>query len=266
MVFEGRKKAGEIEIDLKKRVADLGRKPVLAILWVGDNQASAKYIENKKGLGERIGVEVRVERVEAGELEDRLEKLVDDKNIDGVMVQLPVPRMEKDKVDEILKIIPVDKDVDGLSSENLRLIATGEQEFLPATVMAVGKIMDEAIREVGLDIERMKVAVVGSKGMVGKPLVSQLKRFGFEVGEFDLGDGLELGRYDVVISATGQTGLIKKSMVKKGVVAIDVGFPKGDFEAGIDEVASFVTPVPGGVGPMTVVCLFENLVRSVENE
>jgi len=182
------------------------------------------------------------------------------------MVQLPVPGIEKDKARELLEIIPKDKDVDGFSSENLRLIATGEQEFVPATVMAVGKIMDEAIREVGLDIERMKVAVVGSEGMVGKPLIAQLKRFGFEVGEFELGDELSLSEYDVVISATGQAGLIKQSMVKKGVVAIDVGFPKGDFEEGVDKVASFITPVPGGVGPMTVVCLFENLVRSVENE
>lgn len=266
MVFDGRERAAKIEADLKQRVVSLKKRPVLVILWVGDSQASAKYVENKKKLGERIGVEVRVERVETDELEGRLRGLALDKEVDGVMVQLPVPGIEKGKVRELLEMIPVDKDVDGMSGENLRLIATGEQEFLPATVVAVGKIMDEAIREVGLDIERMKVAVVGSEGVVGKPLVSQLRRFGFEVGEFDLNDRLELSEYDVVISATGRPGLIRKSMLKKGVVAIDVGFPAGDFEEGVAEVASFVTPVPGGVGPMTVVCLFDNLLRSVKNE
>lgn len=265
MVFEGKSKASEIEAGLRKRVRRLGRKPVLVILWVGEGEASRKYVEKKREAGERIGAEVWTERVEVDGLEKRLRELSREERVDGLMVQLPVPGVDRGEVRRLLDLIPVDKDVDGLNGENLRLVMIGEEKFLPATVRAVGKIMDQAIGEVGLDIERMRVAVVGSEGAVGKPLTVQLKRFGFEVGEFDLGDKLVLEDYDVVISATGQAGLIRGEMVKEGVVAIDVGYPDGDFEERVREKAGFITPVPGGVGPVTVACLLENLVMAAED-
>ena len=259
MTFEGVSFAKRIESELEKRVLEMGRKPRLVIFWVGDNQSSEKYVAKKKELGERIGIEVVVERVEVAKLESGIRKVVSE--ADGVMVQLPIPGMSRDEAQKVIDLIPIEKDVDGLTGENLKLIATGEQEHLPATVKAVGKIMDEAIRETELDIEKMKVAVVGSRGVVGQPLVSQLKRFGFEIGEFDEGDELKLSDFDVVISATGREGLIKPEMVKDGVVGIDVGFPKGDFDPAVEKKAGFFTPVPGGVGPVTVVCLFENLLQ-----
>ena len=107
----------------------------------------------------------------------------------------------------------------------------------------------------------LKVGVVGSEGQVGKRLVDRFSKLGFEVLGFDVGDDLKaLKKCGVIISATGQAGLIKQEMVKDGVIAIDLGFPVGDFDSSVAEKASFFTPVPGGVGPVTVVSLFENLV------
>lgn len=265
MKFDGKKQAIKIEKDLIERVKGLEKKPVLVILWAGDSEASNRYVEMKQKVGERIGVEVRVDRVIADEMEEKVKKASGDKSVTGVMVQLPVPGVDKKELIKIIDLIPTSKDVDGLTSGNLKAIAMGGQEFLPATVKAVGKIVDEAIKEVEMDIEKMKVAVVGSKGMVGRPLVDQMKRFGFQVGEFDEGDELELSDYDVVVSATGKEGLIKPEMVKVGVIAIDVGFPKGDFDVGIEKKSAFYTPVPGGVGPVTVVCLLENLVTAASS-
>ncbi len=171
-----------------------------------------------------------------------------------MLVQLPIVGAGKKETEEILGLIPLDKDVDGLNPSS---------KFVPAVVRAVEKILDE------IKVTPMNsVAVVGAKGMVGRRLVSSIKYLGFrEIGEFDLGDDLKkLRNYWVVISATGQAGLIKPEMVRDGVVAIDLGYPKGDFDPSassgqvpISEKAKFFTPVPGGVGPVTVVCLYENL-------
>ncbi len=270
MIFDGKGFAAKLEEKLRQKVMVVGRVPRLVILVSAGNESGKIYSKKKKEMGDRIGIKVEI--VEILDLKEQVVNLANDNTIDGLMVQLPLLRrgfagqavlVGKEETQKILDLIPVKKDVDGLTSENFRLIATGEQAFLPATIKAVGKVMDEAIREIGLDIERMKVAVVGSKGMVGKPLVSQLKRFGFEVGEFEVNDELKLADYDVVISATGKEGLIKPEMVKKGVVVIDVGFPKGDFETDVSKNSSFFTSVPGGVGPVTVVCLMENVVEAL---
>lgn len=260
VIFDGGEFAKKMEEELREVVEDVGKKK-LVIFWVGDDRSSEIYVKKKKEMGERIGVDVEVKRVGVEELVEGIKMVCADKKIDGVMVQLPIPGLSKEEERRVLDLIAVSKDVDGLTSENLRLIETGEQIFVPATVKAVGKIVDEAIREVGLDIERMRVAVVGSIGNVGRPLVNQLKRFGFEVGEFEKNDDLSgLREFDVVVSCVGEAGLIQKDMVKGGVVAIDVGFPSGDFDTRVREKASFLTPVPGGVGPVTVACLMENVV------
>lgn len=194
----------------------------------------------KKKTAERIGVSVEIFK----EL-----KLVDQEKFDGVMVQLPSS--------EDLSLIRPEKDVDGLNPNS---------DFVPATVRAVERILDSAYRELNIDIdESFKVAVVGAKGSVGSALVSRMKRFGIEMGEFDMGDDLmKVADFKVVISCTGSEGLIKPEMVQEGAICIDVGFPKGDFEERVKEKTSFWTPVPGGVGPMTVISLMVNLVDAYE--
>lgn len=267
MVFNGKEFAEKIEEGLR------GSTGKLVIMVTDGNESGRVYGKMKKELGERIGVEVQIVQIANDKLQinlkSQIEKLANDPEVKGIMVQLPIVGLGKEETQKVLDLIPVEKDVDGLTSENLNHIKTGEQLYLPATVKAVGKVMDEAIRVVSLDIDKMRVAVVGSAGMVGKPLVDQLKRFGFEVGEFDesilkqVQDDTNLKEYDVVISAVGKEGLIKPEMLKDGVVAIDVGFPKGDFSPEVEKKAAFFTPVPGGVGPVTVVSLFENLVNRI---
>ena len=229
MIFDGKGFAGKIEERLRKSGKLAGK----SLLIVGDEDNI--YVRLKKKMGERLGVKVvvRSDLKEMGKF-------------DGVLVQLPVAD------ESILEKIPVEKDVDGLN-----LVS----RFWPAAVVAVEKVLEFA----GLLGKSLRVGVVGSEGMVGKRLCQRLEELGLEVAGFDKGDLLEgLVDCDVVVSATGQVALIKVDMVKKGVVAIDLGFPKGDFDTQVADKASLLTPVPGGVGPVTVVSLFENLAR-VEN-
>lgn len=261
MKFDGVALAAEIEDKLKKRVVEMKKKPRLVIFVVKGNMGSDKYVAMKRMVAERVGIEVEVR-----EMEDSLEKIKAEMKrvgeVDGVMIQMPIGSLKDRESEEILRLIPLEKDVDGLNPENIELIESGEQSFVPATVKAVEKILDYAYSQLEKDIdESMRVAVVGARGMVGRPLVMRLKRFGVEVGEFDLGDDLSgVGEYEVIISCTGKEGLIKKEMVKKGAICIDVGFPKADFESGLEGWVDFWTPVPGGVGPMTVVSLLGNVI------
>lgn len=240
IVFDGRKFAEKLETELKSRVAELDLKPKLAIVLCGDDPASVKYVEMKSAAAKRVGVEVQI-----------FKKLieVDQDKFEGVMVQLPS--------DENLNLISPEKDVDGLNTSS---------DFVPATVKAIEKILDVALRELDIDIDdKLKIAIVGAKGNVGRPLLERMQRYGMAVTGFDLGDDLnKLQDFKIVISCTGQKDLIKGEMVKEEFVGIDVGFPESDFADGAAAKASFITPVPGGVGPMTVVSLLENVVNASE--
>ena len=186
-------------------------------------------------MGERLGVRVRIQNIES--------RILNLEWGDGALIQLPVEDMS------ILKQIPIEKDVDGLNEES---------GFLPAAVVAVERILESRI--LNLESSKMRIAVVGARGFIGKRLESRIKSQEWDVTGLDKGDDLDrLVDFDVVISATGVAGLIKKEMVKTGMVAIDLGFPKGDFASDVAGKAGFFTPVPGGVGPVTIACLYENL-------
>ena len=154
---------------------------------------------------------------------------------DGIMVQLPHPNAQ-----EIISKIPPEKDVDGLREDSL---------FLPAVVLAVKKILTKT----------ENICIVGSNGFVGKNLMKLYPNAtGMDKGDFD---PEKIKTFDIVISATGSPNLIKD--IKEGTICIDLGFPKGDFDPSTALRASFFTPVPGGVGPVTVACLFENLLNNL---
>lgn len=251
-MFDGRKKAAEIEAELVKRVARLKHSLMLTIVLYGQEEASIKYVQKKKEVGERLGIEVKVVSPEGYNLKGL--------GGDGLMVQLPVSGLDKEKTLELLEQIPVNKDVDGLNPKNIERMDLGKETFLPATVMAVERVMEEARVRAGAII-----GVAGAKGMVGRPLVKRLKWLGFDVLEFDQGDQLDgLKGCDVIISATGQAEIIKKKYVNIGFTAIDIGFPKAEFTKEALDKAGFWTPVPGGVGPLTVVSLMENVVTAGE--
>jgi methylenetetrahydrofolate dehydrogenase (NADP+)/methenyltetrahydrofolate cyclohydrolase len=227
MIFDGKAFAEEIISKLPhKTCLPAGRKPKLAIFLDPNNVSGAKYVERKMKLAIRLGVEVVMNKIDGDET--------------GIMVQLPHPNAK-----ELIAQIPPEKDVDGLKEDS---------KFLPAAVHAVQTVLSAKCQVLGKTI-----CIVGSKGFIGRKLMKVLgirySVFGMDKEDFD---PEKIKEFDIVISATGQEGLIKD--IKAGAVCIDLGFPKGDFDPKVAEKASFFTPVPGGVGPVTVACLFENLL------
>lgn len=272
IVFDGRKLANEIEEKLKMEVTDFkmrtGVTPKLVDIIIGNDPSSVMYANMKKKAAERIGMEMEVvnfsENTEIQEIISKITELNNDKSIHGILVQLPLP--EKSLVfslqSSVLNSIDPKKDVDCLTSENFELLKTGTPRFLPATVKGIFEIIHNS----KFIIHNSSVCVIGASGMVGRPLSDYLKSTGatvFECDENTKDISIYTKQADILISATGIPNLIKKEMVKPGAVVIDVGSPVGDVDfENVSKIASFITPVPGGVGPMTVISLLENTLYS----
>lgn len=236
--------------------------PHMATILIGDDSASHLYVDLKKKFIEEISCQLDIYNLtEKTKLEDiklLIKTLNEDNAVHGIMLQLPLPERIGNKVTssgvklEIVNSIAIAKDVDGLKENS---------NFVHPTAKAVTEIMSLAVNETKIEIKT--VCVVGSSGMVGKPLVHELKRLGHEVTECDKDtDDLAFKTVacDCVVSSTGVMNLITPNMVKNEAVLIDVGSPIGDISPLCEEKASFVTPVPGGVGPVTITCLAENLL------
>lgn len=247
--LEGKKEAEKTALFLEESEKLLGKS--LIILQCDGHAEESTYVRLKREMGERLGVMITVLFAKnTGELRDMVVDANNDETIDGILVQLPINGATKEDVEEILCSINPMKDIDGLNPKS---------RFIPAVVRAV-----ERVTEIFNMDQEQTVAVVGSLGMVGKRIMERLLKMGYEVTGFDKGDTLtELSKFDVVISATGAGGLIKEEMVKEGFVGIDLGYPTGDFSKEAFDKANMITPVPGGVGPLTVVSLYENLAEII---
>ncbi len=274
IVFNGKEFANKIEIEVRDRVVKLteklGRRPKLTSIYNPNHEPSRIYTRIKEKKAGEMGIDFVSTPISnsfnpAG-LRDLILRLNVGFTVDGIMIQLPLLPDTRDLESEIVELIDSRKDIDGLRPDSY---------LLPATVRAVIAILDEAMR-----LTRtvpVSLAVVGNKGTVGRRIEIEIEKrgkmivFGMDREDFDIE---KLKTADVVISATGRPGLITRDMVKdppspdglrrgeRGVIAIDVGSPQGDFDfASVSPKASFITPVPGGVGPVTVVSLFENLVE-----
>jgi len=251
VIFDGRAEAKRVEAELVASGRLVGKS--LLILSCDGNEKESTYVRLKREMGERLGVRVKVKVLrKKEEVKEVLEKKIDES---GVLVQLPILGAGRDETEEILMAIPAEKDVDGLN----RL-----SNFRPAAILAVLRILKIAGVEEG-----RRIGVVGAEGLVGRRLMRDLGGAGYSCLGFDLGDDLAgLSVCETIVSATGVANLIQPEMVRarriggrEGVVAIDLGYPRGEFSPGVSKKADFFTPVPGGVGPMTVICLFENLAR-----
>lgn len=259
IIFDGKAFASQKEKDLKMKVSSLrlqGIIPHLSSILIGSDPASRIYVNLKKKAAERIGAELDIyylnENTKISEILQLINSLNNDEDIQGIMVQLPLPDSLKPAKYEIINSIFLDKDVDGLRTDS---------KFLHPTSKAVIEILNEAKRRLRLELknESCKAAVVGETGMVGVPLVKELKKLGYELIN-------ERNKADVLISCTGKPKLIEESMVKEGAIVIDVGSPKGDVDFNsVSKKAGFITPVPGGVGPVTISCLLENLILACYN-
>ncbi len=261
IIFDGRAYAQKKEEELKEKVSKLKFTPKLVSILVGDDPASVLYTNLKKKAAERVGIEFEVKKFKSDigyqSLIKEIRDLNENKSVHGVMVQLPLPvKIENWKL-KILGAITPSKDVDGL---------TKNSPFMPATTKAVLRILGAAKEQVNLGEE--KVVVLGAKGMVGKSIVKELKNLGYKVIGVDKeihNSKFIIHNSDIIISATGKPNLIRANMIKEKAAVIDVGSPKADADKSVYEKASFVTPVPGGVGPVTIVSLLENLVQPLYN-
>lgn len=235
-MFDGKGFAEIRSQRLKTQIS--GRKLKLVSFYEESNQASAMYTKVKARVAVELGVEF--EKWPIGKFGELIERFNTDPRVNGIMVQLPV-----DNAGETIELIRPEKDVDGLREDS---------PFKTAAVRAVLTILNTQIPN------PKNILIVGSKGFVGGRLVRELP--GVMVMDKEDFDPEKIKAADVVISCTGQAGLIKPEMVKNGFVAIDVGYPQAEFTEEALAKASFYTPVPGGVGPVTVISLFENLWES----
>ncbi len=247
MLIDGKAIAAKRLEDLKKRVAGLKVVPKLAAILVGNDPASVMYVNLKKKRAEEVGI-----AVEVFDTVDVIEKLNADPKVHGILVQLPLPKEIDTEV--VLARIAPEKDVDGL---------TGRSKFLPATVRGIFTALGD------IEVAGRMVTIIGRSREVGKPLAEEMVRRGAKVTVCHtqtVDVAAQTRTADILVSATGHPGLVTADMVKPGAVVIDVGSPKGDvdFEA-VSQVASAITPVPGGIGPLTVCSLLENVVDAVVN-
>ncbi|HEX5282281.1 MAG TPA: tetrahydrofolate dehydrogenase/cyclohydrolase catalytic domain-containing protein [Micropepsaceae bacterium] len=275
-IIDGIAIARQVRIGIAARAAVLkshGVLPALTVIVVGDNPASAIYVRNKVRACGEVGIKSEVIRLTADETEEsllaRIRLLNDDPAVHGILVQLPLP--PHISVRHVLGTIAVSKDVDGFHLYNVGGLVIGETVFPPCTPYGVQKILEHE----GIDLEGKNVTVVGASNIVGKPLALMLMQREATVAICHA-KTRDLAQYtilaDILVVAAGQPKLVVAPMVRTGAVVIDVGInflPGGkltgdvDFE-GVRRKASRITPVPGGVGPMTVTMLLENTVAAAE--
>lgn len=276
-IIDGKKLAASLRVQFRERVEALRAKgaeaPGLAVILVGDDPASAVYVRNKIAACEAAGIRSTSHRfpstVSNVELLGTIVELNADPNVNGILVQLPLP----DHIDlpRVLETISVEKDVDGFHLYNVGGLVTGSTIFSPCTPFGVVKLLESE----GVSIEGQNVVVVGASNIVGKPMALMLMARDATVAichakTRDLAQFTILA--DILVVAAGVPNLIIPQMVKTGAVVIDVGINRlpsgkitGDVDfAGVSKKASMITPVPGGVGPMTVTMLLENTIASAE--
>lgn len=271
-IIDGLMISNKIKDELKEKIEKLNIKPSLTVVQVGDNSASNLYIKNKKKACLYVGLDFNLikfdDDVTEKEIIDKINELNRDLSVNGIIVQLPLP--SNLNANRIISYISPLKDVDGLTSQNVGNLSLGNEALVSCTPLGVMKLL----KEYKVNLSGKNVCIVGRSNLVGKPLIQLLLNEDATVSVCH-SKSFDIKRYtsfsDVLIVAAGHAKLITKDMVKDGAVVIDVGINKennvlsGDVD--FDEVskkASLITPVPGGVGPMTVACLLKNVVKAYE--
>jgi methylenetetrahydrofolate dehydrogenase (NADP+)/methenyltetrahydrofolate cyclohydrolase len=267
-LMDGAALAARLRQEVKEEVAELGHVGLATVL-VGDDPASEIYIRHKHRASNEVGIEAIDRRLPASTPEDELVELVqelnEDDRVDGILVQTPLP----DQIDEALVMGTIEpmKDVDGLHPFSAGQLFLGRQTLVPATPLGVMRLLDEY----RIPIAGSRAVVVGRSPLVGKPLAMLLLQANATVTICHSRTD-DLARQtldaDILVAAVGHPGLITADMVKQGATIVDVGITRteggllGDVDPGVAELAAFLTPVPGGVGPMTIAALLGNAVRA----
>lgn len=272
-IIDGKAIAQEIRADLAKRVAELtaqGKTPGLHVVLVGDNPASKVYVRNKQRACEEVGINSTVHRLAEDTTREQLLGLIEQLNADsmvhGILVQLPLPAHLDEE--EVINAISPEKDVDGFHPSNVGKLYIGTKGLIPCTPAGVL----ELVKRTGVPIAGQNVVIIGRSNIVGKPAAALFLRENATVTichSRTKDVAAEARRADILIAAVGRPQLVKKDWVKPGAVVIDVGINRVDggivgdvdFEE-VKEVAGAITPVPGGVGPMTIAMLLKATVEA----
>ncbi len=256
----------ELKIKVNEFAVKYGRQITLAVILVGENPASQVYVKNKIKATEYVGMKslsfYLPENSTEKDVTDAVRSLSEDKNVDGILVQLPLPKhLDENK---ILSLIPPEKDVDGFLAENVGKLMLGQQTTVACTPFGVLKMLQSE----NIELSGKNAVVLGRSNIVGKPMAMLLLKENCTVTichskTVDLKSTCK--NADVLIAAIGKPKFVTADMVKNGAVVIDVGINRtenglvGDVDyENVKEVASYITPVPGGVGPMTIAMLLEN--------
>jgi methylenetetrahydrofolate dehydrogenase (NADP+) / methenyltetrahydrofolate cyclohydrolase len=255
--------------ELATKIASLSQTPRLIIIQVGDRADSTAFINAKKALAKELGVvEIHLQlppTISESEVIEQIRMFNDDPKVTGIIVQLPLPAQING--DAVIAAIDPKKDVDGLVPENIAALSADEQTILPATARGIKELLDYY----RISLKDKQITVVGKSKLVGSPIASMCRAEGATVTTCDRSTAdlvSETKKADVLIVAAGKPGLITAEHVKPGQIVIDVGItrtPQGrlvgdvDYES-VKEIVAAITPVPGGVGQMTVLALFENLI------
>jgi len=269
--MDGRKLADKVKSKIKQEIAEKNIQVSLAVVLVGNDPASEIYVSHKNKACIELGIESKSFKLptdtKEAELLELIHKLNKDKKTNGILVQLPLPaHIDKGK---IIEAINPDKDVDGFHPISVGRLYSAEDCFLPCTPAGIM----ELLKEYKIDLKDKQAVVIGDSAIVGKPIAELLRQAGATVTicndqTKDLTKSTK--EADILVSATGVKGLIKKEMLKSGVVVIDVGithdennkiFGDVDFDS-VKDIASYITPVPGGVGPMTIAMLMKNCLNA----
>ena len=275
-IISGTELAASIRETIAQRAAELtalGHQPGLAVVLVGEDPASQVYVRNKVSACEKAGFKSVMHRMPENTSQDALvglvEQLNDDPTIHGILVQLPLPKHLDSHL--VIESISAKKDVDGFHVSNAGLLMTGKPLFRPCTPYGVMKMLELT----GIELRGAEAVVIGASNIVGKPQAMLLLQQGATVTlcnskTKDLKSHCQ--RADVLVVAVGRPNMITGDMIKPGAVVIDVGInrlPDGKLCGDVDfdsakEVAGWITPVPGGVGPMTITMLLQNTIEAVE--
>lgn len=276
-LIDGKAIAAQVKSEVKQavseRVAQGKRPPGLAVILVGNNPASEVYVRNKRKACEEAGLLSRSydlpDTTSQEELLDLIDELNNDPEIDGILVQLPVP--EQIDPETIIERIRPDKDVDGFHPYNIGRLALRIPALQPCTPFGVMRLLDS----IGETYKGKNAVIVGASNIVGRPMALELMLAGATVTvchRFTKDTAEHVGRADIVVVAVGKPGLVKGEWIKPGATVIDVGINRtedgklvGDVEfEPAAERAAYITPVPGGVGPMTVAMLIRNTLTACE--
>lgn len=277
-IIDGKAIAGTIKEELKQKVTAMNQEGIhrcLVVIKVGNDKASSVYVNNKKKACEYIGIESRSYELEETTTQEELLTLLDtlnaDNTVNGILVQLPLPKHMEEK--EILNRIAPEKDVDGFHPMNVGKLCIGEKNLVSCTPAGI----IELLKRSDIEIAGKECVVIGRSNIVGKPMSLLLleENATVTVAHSKTKDLAKVtSRADILIVAIGKPKFITSEFVKEGAVVIDVGIHRDeenhlcgdvDFES-VKEKVSAITPVPGGVGPMTIVMLMNNCVNAVDNK